>query len=94
MNLFGYSGIASLDAAIAGASVTHIDASKKAINLAFENRNRNNLETLPIRYLVEDAVSFVKKEINRKKNMMELYLILQNMGEDQMVKYGKLKKIF
>ena len=67
LNLFGYSGIASLDAAIAGASVTHIDASKKAINLAFENRNRNNLETLPIRYLVEDAVSFVKKEINREK---------------------------
>ena len=67
MNLFGYSGIASLDAAIAGASVTHIDASKKAINLAFENRNRNNLGALPIRYLVEDAVSFVKKEINRKK---------------------------
>ena len=67
LNLFGYSGIASLDAAIAGASVTHIDASKKAINLAFENRNRNNLESFPIRYLVEDAVSFVKKEINRGK---------------------------
>ena len=67
LNLFGYSGIASIDAAMAGASVTHIDASKKAINLAFENRNRNNLEVLPIRYLVEDAVSFVKKEIKRQK---------------------------
>ena len=42
LNLFGYSGIASLDAALAGAEVTHVDASKKAINLAFENRNRNS----------------------------------------------------
>ena len=65
LNLFGYSGIASLDAAISGAEVTHVDASKKAINLAFENRNRNNLEELPIRFLVEDAVNFVKREIRR-----------------------------
>ena len=65
LNLFGYSGIASLDAALSGAEVTHVDASKKAINLAFENRNRNNLEKLPIRFLVEDAVNFVKREIRR-----------------------------
>ena len=65
LNLFGYSGIASLDAALAGAEVTHVDASKKAINLAFENRNRNSLQELPIRFLVEDAVNFVKREIRR-----------------------------
>ena len=65
LNLFGYSGIASLDAALAGAEVTHVDASKKAINLAFENRNRNDLQELPIRFLVEDAVNFVKREIRR-----------------------------
>ena len=65
LNLFGYSGIASLDAALAGAAVTHVDASKKAINLAFENRNKNELEHLPIRFLVEDALNFVKREIRR-----------------------------
>ena len=65
LNLFGYSGVASLDAALAGAAVTHIDASKKAINLAFENRNKNGLEHLPIRFLVEDALNFVKREIRR-----------------------------
>ena len=65
LNLFGYSGVASLDAALAGAAVTHVDASKKAINLAFENRNENELEHLPIRFLVEDALNFVKREIRR-----------------------------
>ena len=65
LNLFGYSGVASLDAALAGAAVTHVDASKKAINLAFENRNQNELEHLPIRFLVEDALNFVKREIRR-----------------------------
>jgi len=65
LNLFGYSGIASLDAALAGAAVTHVDASKKAISLAFENRNENKLEHLPIRFLVEDALNFVKREIRR-----------------------------
>ena len=65
VKICGMNSQTAIDAAIAGASVTHIDASKKDIKLAFDNRNRNNLETLPIRYLVEDAVSFVKKEINR-----------------------------
>ena len=51
--------------ALAGAAVTHVDASKKAINLAFENRNENELEHLPIRFLVEDALNFVKREIRR-----------------------------
>jgi tRNA/tmRNA/rRNA uracil-C5-methylase (TrmA/RlmC/RlmD family) len=44
LNLFGYSGLASLHAAYNGASVTHVDASKKAINYAFENRNLSSLQ--------------------------------------------------
>ena len=65
LNLFGYSGLASLHAAVNGATVTHIDASKKAINFAFENRNLSSLEHLPIKFITDDAVKFVQREIRR-----------------------------
>ena len=65
LNLFGYSGIASLHAAYNGASVTHVDASKKAINFAFENRNLSSLQHLPIKFITDDAIKFVQREIRR-----------------------------
>ena len=65
LNLFGYSGIASLHAAYYGASVTHVDASKKAINFAFENRNLSSLQNLPIKFITDDAIKFVQREIRR-----------------------------
>ena len=65
LNLFGYSGLASLHAAINGAAVTHVDASKKAINFAFENRNLSSLQELPIKFITEDVVKFVNREIRR-----------------------------
>ena len=66
LNLFGYSGIASLHAASNGALVTHVDASKKAINFAFENRNLSSFPNLPIRYITDDALRFVNREIRRE----------------------------
>ncbi|MDA9648881.1 class I SAM-dependent methyltransferase, partial [Alphaproteobacteria bacterium] len=66
LNLFGYSGLASLHAASNGASVTHVDASKKAISFAFENRNLSSFSNLPIKYLTDDALKFVKREIRRE----------------------------
>ena len=65
LNLFGYSGLASLHAAVNGATVTHIDASKKAINFAFENRNLSSFENLPIKFITDDAIKFVQREIRR-----------------------------
>ncbi len=65
LNLFGYSGLASLHAASYGAFVTHVDASKKAINYAFENRNLSSFQELPIKFITEDAVKFVNREIRR-----------------------------
>ena len=65
LNLFGYSGIASLHAAYYGASVTHVDASKKAINFAFENRNLSSLQNLPIKFITDDTVKFMQREIRR-----------------------------
>ncbi|HVZ13973.1 MAG TPA: class I SAM-dependent methyltransferase [Bauldia sp.] len=65
LNLFAYTGVASLLAARAGAEVTHIDASKKAIGWARENQALGGLEALPIRWICEDAPKFVEREIRR-----------------------------
>ena len=65
LNLFGYTGVASLVAAKAGAEVTHIDASKKAIGWARENQTLGGLEALKIRWICEDAVKFVEREGRR-----------------------------
>ena len=65
LNLFGYTGVASLVAAKAGAEVTHIDASKKAIGWARENQMLGSLEALKIRWICEDAVKFVEREGRR-----------------------------
>ncbi len=65
LNLFGYTGLASLAAAAAGAKVTHIDASKKSVSWARENQALSKLEERPIRWIVDDAVKFVQREARR-----------------------------
>jgi 23S rRNA (cytosine1962-C5)-methyltransferase len=65
LNLFGYTGGASLSAAFGGAEVTHVDASKGAVTWANENAKLSGLEERPIRWILEDAFSFVKREIRR-----------------------------
>jgi 23S rRNA (cytosine1962-C5)-methyltransferase len=65
LNLFGYTGLATLAAAQAGASVTHVDASKKTINYARENQLLSGLENKQIRWIVEDAFKYVKREVRR-----------------------------
>ncbi|MCE2516412.1 MAG: class I SAM-dependent methyltransferase [Alphaproteobacteria bacterium] len=66
LNLFGYTGVASLHAAINGAEVTHVDSSKKAVAQAFANRDLAGLSDAPIRFITEDARSFVKREARRE----------------------------
>lgn len=68
LNLFAYSGIASLHAAQAGAEVTHVDASKKAIAQAFENRDVAGMQDAPVRFITEDAGRFVEREIRRGRH--------------------------
>ena len=65
LNLFGYTGVASLIAAQAGAEVTHVDASKKAINWAKENQEMAGLQDKPIRWICDDAMKFVAREERR-----------------------------
>lgn len=65
LNLFAYTGGATLAAAKAGASVTHVDASKGMVGWAKENAAASGLDQAPIRYLVDDCVKFVEREIRR-----------------------------
>lgn len=65
LNLFAYTGGATLAAAAAGASVTHVDASKGMVNWAKENAVSSGLGNAPIRWLVDDCMKFVEREIRR-----------------------------
>ena len=65
LNLFAYTGGATLSAAAAGAHVTHVDASKGMVNWAKENAVSSGLSDAPIRWLVDDCVKFVEREIRR-----------------------------
>jgi 23S rRNA (cytosine1962-C5)-methyltransferase len=65
LNLFGYTGVASLAVAAAGASVTHVDASKKAVSWARENATLSGLDVAPIRWICEDASKWVARELRR-----------------------------
>ncbi len=65
LNLFAYTGGATLAAAAAGAAVTHVDASKGMVAWAKENARSSGLENAPIRWLVDDCMKFVEREIRR-----------------------------
>lgn len=65
LNLFAYTGGATLAAAKAGAQVTHVDASKGMVNWAKENARSSGLHDAPIRFIVDDCVKFVEREIRR-----------------------------
>ncbi len=65
LNLFGYTGLASLALASAGAKVTHVDASKKSVAWARENQSLSGLDASPIRWIVDDALKFVEREGRR-----------------------------
>jgi 23S rRNA (cytosine1962-C5)-methyltransferase len=74
LSLFGYTGLATLACAAAGAHVTHVDASRKAIKWARENQTLSQLEDRPIRWLADDAASFVARELRRGRTYDGLIL--------------------
>ena len=65
LNLFGYTGLATLAAAQAGAKVTHLDASRKVVTWARENQDLSGLNNAPVRWLIDDALKFVHREGRR-----------------------------
>ncbi|MBU2582956.1 MAG: class I SAM-dependent methyltransferase [Alphaproteobacteria bacterium] len=68
LNLFGYTGAASLLAAAAGAEVVHVDASKKAIQWARDNQAASKLNAAPIRWMLDDARKFTAREVRRRRD--------------------------
>ncbi len=65
LNLFAYSGAATVKLASLGAKVCHLDASKKSVNWAAENAALNLLDNAPIRWIVDDAMKFLQREVRR-----------------------------
>lgn len=65
LNLFAYTGVTTIVCAKAGAKVTHLDASKPAVTWANENRELNKMGDAPIRWIIDEALSFTEREIKR-----------------------------
>lgn len=74
LNLFGYTGLATLAAARAGAAVTQVDASKKAIQWARTNQELSGLSDRQVRWLVDDVEKFVRREVRRGSQYEALIL--------------------
>jgi 23S rRNA (cytosine1962-C5)-methyltransferase len=74
LNLFGYTGMATLAAAQAGAQVTHVDASRKVITWGRENQTLSGLDDRPVRWILDDALKFVEREARRSSQYEGLVL--------------------
>ena len=68
LNLFAYTGGATLAAAAAGASVCHVDASRGMVKQAKDNAAKSGLAGAPVRYIVDDCIKFVEREIRRSSS--------------------------
>jgi len=90
LNLFAYSGGATMAAAQAGAEVCHLDASKGMVDWARENAALNNLKDAPIRWIVEDVLRFLNREIRRGRSYDGIILDPPSFGRG---KKGEVFKI-
>jgi 23S rRNA (cytosine1962-C5)-methyltransferase len=91
LNLFAYSGLASLHAAAAGAEVTHLDASKKAVAQAFENRDMSGMSDAPIRFITDDATGFVDRELRRGRRYDGIILDPPKYGRGPKGEFWKIE---
>lgn len=80
LNLFGYTGAASLAAASAGAAVTHVDASKPAVAWARQNQTLSRLDRAPIRWLLEDATKYLRREVRRGRKYQGILMDPPSFG--------------
>jgi 23S rRNA (cytosine1962-C5)-methyltransferase len=74
LNLFAYTGLATLALAMAGASVTHVDSARPTVAWARQNAATSNLSDRPIRWIVDDAVAFTRRELRRGRRYDGLIL--------------------
>jgi 23S rRNA (cytosine1962-C5)-methyltransferase len=92
LNLFAYSGGATLAAALAGAEVCHLDASKGMVQWARENAVLNKLQDHPIRWIVDDAHKFLCREIKRERRYDAIILDPPTFGRGQNNEMYKIEK--
>ena len=93
LNLFAYTGGATLAAAAAGASVTHVDASKGMVTWAKENAISSGLKDAPIRWLVDDCVKFVEREIRRGNHYDAIIMDPPSYGRGPKGEIWKIEEI-
>jgi 23S rRNA (cytosine1962-C5)-methyltransferase len=74
MNLFGYTGVGTLALAAKGARLTHVDASKKSVDIAKSNAFLSDMSDRPIRWMVDDAVKFTAREVRRERRYDGIFL--------------------
>lgn len=94
LNLFGYTGGATLALARAGAAVTHLDGSKSAVAWASENAEASGLQEKPIRWIVDDALTFVEREIKRGKQYEGIVMDPPSFGHGPEGELWKIEEDF
>jgi 23S rRNA (cytosine1962-C5)-methyltransferase len=82
LNLFAYTGAATLSAAAAGARVCHVDSSRPAVVWAKRNQSLSGLEAKPIRWIVDDCIKFVEREIKRGNHYNAIIMDPPAFGRD------------
>ena len=92
LNLFGYTGASSLAAAGAGAKVTHVDAVRASVGWARANAEQSGLGDSPIRWIVEDAVRYVERELKRGSEYEGLILDPPTFGRGPRGRVWKIEK--
>ena len=92
LNLFAYTGGATIAAAAAGASVCHVDAAKGMVAWAKENAKSSGLEDRPIRYIVDDCAKFVEREIRRGRRYDAVIMDPPSYGRGPSGEIWKLEK--
>ncbi len=93
LNLFAYTGATTLMAAKAGFSVTHVDASKPSVDWARLNQHSSGLDSAPIRWLVDDALKFVRRQIRRRERYEAIVLDPPAFGRGPKNELWKLEKM-
>jgi len=92
LNLFAYTGGATLAAAAAGASVCHVDAAKGMVSWARENAKSSGLENAPIRWIIDDCAKFVEREIKRGRRYDAIIMDPPSYGRGPSGEIWKLEK--
>lgn len=94
LNLFGYTGMMSLAAAKAGAEVVHLDASPKSIGQGRENQALSGLAEKPIRWISDDAMKFVEREVRRERKYEAIVLDPPKFGHGPKNEIWKFEEDF